>query len=134
MGDKALRGNKLTRIGFSRGGGSAVWLRGRSGQTIKAPRGSEGWKQMQKAEAKIPKPKSEYKLKNKLKRIQKEPDKKFKSHNPETVKVKSDRPGRSKVFEVRKKTPVKGSLGKKTYKSDVVKYHRAHQRMGLIKD
>ena len=132
MGDKALRGNKLTRIGFSRGGGSAVWLRGRSGQTIKAPRGSEGWKQMQKAEAKIPKPKSEYKLKNKLKRIQKEPDKRFKSSNPATKKVKSDRTGR--VFEVRKTDPVKGSLGKKTYKSDVVKYHRAHQRMGLIKD
>ena len=78
------------------------------------------------------KKKSEYRLKNKLKRIQKEPDKKFKSSNPATEKVKSDRTGR--VSEVRKKDPVKGSLGKKTYKSDVIKYHRAHQRMGLIKD
>tara|TARA_R100000458_G_C8015025_1_gene77334 strand:- start:43 stop:459 length:417 start_codon:yes stop_codon:yes gene_type:complete len=41
------------RVGFSRGGGSAVWLRGRSGQTIKAPRGSEGFKQMQQYEKKI---------------------------------------------------------------------------------
>ena len=55
MSDKALRGNKLTRTGFKQGGGSAVWLRGRSGQTIKAPRGKSGWKQMQDYEAKIPK-------------------------------------------------------------------------------
>ena len=56
MSDKALRGNKLTRIGFKQGGGSAVWLRGRSGSSnIKAPRGKAGWKQMQDYEAKIPK-------------------------------------------------------------------------------
>ena len=85
-----------------------------------------------KALEKSPKKKSDYRLKNKLKRIQKEPDKRFKSSNPATEKVKSDRTGR--VFEVRKTDPVKGSLGKKTYKSDVTKYHRAHQRMGLIKD
>ena len=77
------------------------------------------------------KPKSEYRLKHQLKKIQKEPDKKFKSHNPATEKVKSRH---GKVHEVRKKDLVKGSLGKKTYKSDVTKYHRAHQRMGLIKD
>ena len=42
------------RIEFSRGGGSAVWLRGRSGSSnIKAPRGKAGWKQMQQYEAKI---------------------------------------------------------------------------------
>ena len=132
MSDKALRGNKLTRMGFSRGGGSSPFLRGRSGaDNIKAPRGEGGWKDMQKAEAKLPKLKSEYRLKNELKKIQKTPDKQFKHQNPETVKWKSDRPGRSgKVFEVRKTTPVKGSLGKKTYKSDITKYHRAHQRMG----
>jgi len=135
MSDKAQRGNKLTRKRFSRGGGSAPFLRGRSGaDNIKAPRGEGGWKDMVKAEAKLPKLKSEYKLKNELKKIQKTPDKQFKSHNPETVKWKSDRPGRSKVVEVRKKTPVKGSLGKKTYKSDLTKYHRAHKKMGLIKD
>ena len=43
------------RIGLQRGGGSAPFLRGRSGATnIKAPRGQQGWKQMQAAEAKIP--------------------------------------------------------------------------------
>ena len=42
--------------------------------------------------------------------------------------------GKYKVHEVRKKELVKGSLGKKTYKSDWIKGHRAHQRMGLIKD
>ena len=56
MGDKALKGNKLTRKRkrFSRGGGSAPFLRGRSGaDNIKAPRGEGGWKDMQKAEGKI---------------------------------------------------------------------------------
>ena len=59
------------------------------------------------------------------------PDKKFKHQNPATEK------GRTRhgfVYEKRKSTPVKGSLGKKTYKSDWIKGHRAHQRMGLIKD
>ena len=50
-GPKAAGG----RIGLQRGGGSAPFLRGRSGATnIKAPRGQQGWKQMQAAEAKIP--------------------------------------------------------------------------------
>ena len=77
------------------------------------------------------KKRSEYRLKNTLKRIQKMPDKKFKSSNPATEKG-TTRSG--VVYEKRKTAPVKGSLGKKTYKSDVTKYHRAHQRMGLIKD
>jgi len=81
---------------------------------------------------KAPKKRSDFKLKNKLKRIQKTPDKNFKSSNPATEKKVSDRTGFTH-YE-RKTTPVKGSLGKKTYKSDVTKYHRAHQRMGLIKD
>ena len=85
-----------------------------------------------KALEKSPKKKSDYRLKNQLKRIQKEPDKKFKHQNPATEKVKSLRTGR--VSQVRKTDPVKGSLGKKTYKSDWIKGHRAHQRMGLIKD
>ena len=75
---------------------------------------------------------SDFRLKNQLNRIQKMPDKKFKHQNPETVKVKSDRTG--KVSEVRKKDPVKGSLGKKTYKQDFIKGQRAHKRMGFIKD
>ena len=57
MGDISIKGRspllKGGRVGLARGGGSAPFLRGRSGQTVKAPRGSEGWKQMQQAEAKI---------------------------------------------------------------------------------
>jgi|TARA_B100002003_G_scaffold179168_1_gene167137 hypothetical protein len=59
MGDISIKGRspllKGGRVGLKRGGGSAPWLRGRSGQTIKAPRGREGWKQMKDYEAKIPK-------------------------------------------------------------------------------
>ena len=58
MADISIKGRspllKGGRVGLARGGGSAPFLRGRSGSSnIKAPRGSEGWKQMQKAEAKI---------------------------------------------------------------------------------
>jgi hypothetical protein len=84
-----------------------------------------------KALTKTPKKKSDFKLKNTLKRIQKTPDKNFKSSNPATEKGKTRH---GVVYEKRKTAPVKGSLGKKTYKSDVTKYHRAHERMGLIKD
>ena len=80
---------------------------------------------------KTPKKKSDFRLKNQLKKIQKQPDKDFKSHNPATEQGKT-RYGF--VYEKRKKGPVKGSLGKKTYKSDITKYHQAHKRMGLIKD
>ena len=80
---------------------------------------------------KAPKKKSDFRLKNQLKKIQKQPDKDFKSHNPATEQG-TTRHGF--VYEKRKKGPVKGSLGKKTYKSDTIKYHRAHQRMGLTKD
>ena len=59
MGDASIKGRspllKGGRVGLKQGGGSAVWLRGRSGQTIKSPRGKSGWKQMQDYEAKIPK-------------------------------------------------------------------------------
>ena len=69
--------------------------------------------------------KSDFRLKNQIKKIQKEPDKRFKSHNPETEKVKSLRTGRE--FEVRKKDLVKGSLGKKTYIQDTKYYHHANK-------
>ena len=75
--------------------------------------------------------KSDYRLKNELKRIQKMPDKKFKSYNPAKEKIKT-RHGR--VYEVHKSGPVKGRLGKKTYKGHTKRYHHAHKRMGLIKD
>ena len=131
MSDKALRGNKLTRIGFKQGGAYGP-LRGTSGPkgTAKAFRGRAGFLESQKLQKKLKK-KSDYRLKHELKRIQKMPDKKFKHQNPATEK------GRTRhgfVYEKRKSTPVKGSLGKKTYKSDWIKGHRAHQRMGLIKD
>ena len=135
MGDISIKGRspllKGGRVGFKQGGAYGP-LRGTSGpkQIAKAFRGKEGFKESQALQTKL-KPKSEYRLKHQLKRIQKEPDKKFKSHNPETEK------GRTRhgfVYEKRKSAPVKGSLGKKTYKSDWIKGHRAHQRMGLIKD
>ena len=75
--------------------------------------------------------KSDFRLKNQLKRIQKMPDKKFKSYNP-AKETRKSRHGT--VHEVHKPGPVKGSLGKKTYKEHAIKGHRAHQRMGLIKD
>jgi len=80
---------------------------------------------------KTTKTKSDFKLKNTLKRIQKMPDKKFKTQNPATEQG-TTRHGF--VYEKRKTSPVKGSLGKKTYKSDVKIGHQAHKRMGLIKD
>jgi len=82
----------------------------------------------------IPRPhmkKSDFRLKNQLKRIQKMPDKKFKSYNP-AKETRKSRHGT--VHEVHKPGPVKGSLGKKTYKQHAIHGHRAHQRMGLIKD
>ena len=132
MADIALRGNKLTRIGFKQGGAYGP-LRGTSGPkgVAKAFRGKEGFKESQALQKKLPKTKSDYRLKNELKKIQKMPDKKFKHQNPETKTVKSRH---GNVHEVRKTDLVKGSKGKKTYKSDWIKGHRAHQRMGLIKD
>ena len=171
MADIALRGNKLTRIGFSRAGpvGNLPWVRGTSRPGVKkAPRGpqhkeaikqEQGYKKLTGPARKtgnirskgkvigsriakagsvkamgIPRhirTKSDFRLKNQLKKIQKMPDKKFKSYNPAKEKVRT-RHGR--VYEVHKSGPVKGSLGKKTYKQHWVKGHRAHQRMGLIKD
>jgi len=167
MADIALRGNKLTRIGFKQGGAYGP-LRGTSGPkgVAKAFRGKEGFKESQALQKKLIGParktgnirskgkiigsriakagslkamgiprhirtKSDFRLKNELKRIQKMPDKKFKSYNPAKENVK-DRRGR--VHEVHKSGPVKGSLGKKTYKGHTKHYHQAHKRMGLIKD
>ena len=129
MADIALRGNKLTRIGFKQGGAYGP-LRGTSGPkgVAKAFRGKAGFKESQALQKKL---KSDYRLKNELKRVQKMPDKKFKSYNPAKEKIKT-RHGR--VYEVHKSDPVKGSLGKKTYKGHMKRYHHAHKRMGLIKD
>ena len=167
MSDKALRGNKLTRIGFKQGGAYGP-LRGTSGPkgTAKAFRGPSGFKESQKLQKKLTGParktgnikskgkiigsriakagslkamgiprhirtKSDFRLKNQLKQIQKMPDKKFKYNNPETTKARTRH---GFVYDKRKSAPVKGSIGKKKYKQDWTIGHRAHQRMGLIKD
>ena len=72
-----------------------------------------------KALTKTPKKKSDFKLKNKLKRIQKTPDKKFTKVN---LKMPEDG------------STVKGKVGKKNYSQETKRYHQAHKRMGLIKD
>ena len=66
------------------------------------------------------KTKSDFKLKNQIKKIKKTPDKKFKDvnlTNPHDFGVK-----------------VKGSKGKKNYIQETKRYHQAHKKMGLIKD
>ena len=128
MADIALRGNKLTRVGFKQGGAYGPLRGTTAGGVAKAFRGKAGFKESQALQKKL---KSDYRLKNELKRVQKMPDKKFKSYNPAKEKIKT-RHGR--VYEVHKKEPVKGSLGKKTYKGHTKRYHHAHKRMGLIKD
>ena len=131
MGDISIKGRspllKGGRVGFSKAGpvGNLPWVRGTSRPGVKkAPRGPQH-KETIKQEQKLKK-KSDYKLKNQLKNIQKMPDKKFKSHNPATEK------GRTRhgvVYEKRKSAPVKGSLGKKTYKQDWKRYHhQAHPK------
>jgi len=72
-----------------------------------------------KALKKTPKKKSDFKLKNTLKRIQKTPDKKFTKVN---LKMPEDG------------STVKGKVGKKNYSQETRRYHQAHKRMGLIND
>ena len=167
MSDKALRGNKLTRIGFKQGGAYGPLRGTTAGGVAKAFRGKAGFKESQALQKKLTgsarktgniknkkgevigsrvakagslkamgiprhiRTKSDFRLKNQLKRIQKMPDKKFKSYNP-AKETRKSRHGT--VHEVHKPGPVKGSLGKKTYKQHAIHGHRAHQRMGLIKD
>ena len=131
MADIALRGNKLTRVGFKQGGAYGPLRGTTAGGVAKAFRGKAGFKESQALQKKLPKTKSEYKLKNQEKKIQKMPDKKFKYNNPETTKARTRH---GFVYDLQKTKPVKGSIGKKKYKQDWTKGHRAHQRMGLIKD
>ena len=131
MADIALRGNKLTRVGFKQGGAYGPLRGTTAGGVAKAFRGKAGFKESQALQKKLPKTKSEYKLKNQVKKIQKMPDKKFKYNNPETRKGKTRH---GFVHDIQKTKPVKGSIGKKKYIQDWKKGNRAHQRMGLIKD
>ena len=124
MGDASIKGRspllKGGRVGFKQGGAYGPLRGTTAGGVAKAFRGKEGFKESQALQKKI--------LKHNIKRIKKTPDKRFKSHNPETEKVKSLRTGRE--FEVRKKDLVKGSLGKKTYIQDWKRYHHASQPKG----
>ena len=138
------------RKDFKTGGpviGNLPWVRGTSRPGVrKAPRGAEHKEAIKQERVKDtglhkgsvrkatspkvmgtqrPKTKSDFRLKHQVKQIQKSPDKKFKHQNPETEKVKSLRTGRE--FKVRKKDPVKGSLGKKTYIQDTKYYHHANK-------
>ena len=112
-GGKAV-GKKL--IGPSRKSGN---IKDKDGKII----GSRIYKEGSKKAMGIPKEttKSDYLLKNKVKKVQKSPDKDFKYNNPETKTVKSDRTG--KVSEVNKSDPVKGSIGKKKYIRDMKILH-----------
>ena len=132
MGDASIKGRSPLlsggRVGFKQGGAYGPLRGTTAGGVAKAFRGKAGFKESQALQKKL---KSEYRLKNQLKRIQKMPDKKFKSYNPAKEKGKTRH---GFVYEKHKSAPVKGSLGKKTYKEHAIKGHRAHQRMGLIKD
>ena len=143
------------RVGFKTGGAFGPLRGTTAGGVAKSFRGKEGFKESQAIQKKIlgttkdtglhkgskrkatspkvmgtqrPKTKSDFRLKNQIKKIQKEPDKRFKHQNPATEKVKSLRTGRE--FEVRKKDLVKGSLGKKTYIQDTKYYHHRNQPKG----
>ena len=169
MGDIALRGNKLTRVGFKQGGAYGP-LRGTSGPkgVAKAFRGKEGFKESQALQKKLHKgvvvgpsratgpikskgkiigsriakagslkamgiprhirTKSDFSLKNQVKRVQKMPDKKFKHVNLDTVKHLNPRTGRTQ--EVRSPKLVKGSRGKKNYIQEMKYYHHRKQPKG----
>ena len=75
-----------------------------------------------------PKTKSDFWLKQSVKKIQKMPDKTFKYNNPGTRKAYSERTGR--WSDVRKTDYVKGSIGKKKYIQDWKRYHHASQPKG----
>ena len=65
------------------------------------------------------KTRSDFRLKNQLKKTQKTPNKEFTKVN---LKMPEDG------------STVKGKVGKKNYSKETKRYHQAHKRMGLIKD
>jgi len=77
------------------------------------------------------KSKSDFSLKNQVKKIQKMPDKKFKHVNLETKTYKSDRTGKN--VTVQKTDPVKGSKGKKNYINETKRYHHRNKEMMGVK-
>ena len=159
MGDISIKGRspllKGGRVGFKQGGAYGPLRGTTAGGVAKAFRGKAGFKESQALQKKLtghikdtglhkgskrkvgsakamgtPRPhmtKSDYRLKDQLKKIQKMPDKKFKSYNPakETVKTRH-----GFVHEVHKKDPVKGRIGKKTYKGHWKRYHHQDHPKG----
>ena len=115
MGDKALRGNKLTRIGFKLGGAYGPLRGTTAGGVAKAFSGPSGFKESQALQKKI--------LKNAVKKTQKMPDKKFKHVNLETTKHLNPRTGT--IQNVQSTKLVKGSKGKKNYIQQMKRYHHA---------
>jgi len=146
MGDKALRGNKLTRIGFKQGGAYGPLRGTTAGGVAKAFRGKEGFKESQALQKKLlgqtkdtglhkgskrkatsprtlgtPRPhktKSDYSLEQAIKQTKKMPDKKF-TH----VDLQSINPGGPRA-------PVKGSVGKQNYIKALKYYHHRAQPKG----
>jgi hypothetical protein len=156
MGDISIKGRspllKGGRVGFSRAGptGNLPWVRGTSRPGVKkAPRGAQHKEAIKQERVKdtglhkgskrkegspkamgTPRPhmtKSDYRLKDQLKKIQKMPDKKFKSYNP-AKETRKSRHGF--VHEVHKTDPVKGRIGKKTYKGHWKRYHHQDHPKG----
>ena len=152
MADKALRGNKLTRIGFKQGGAYGPLRGTTAGGVAKSFRGKEGFKESQALQKKLlgqpkdtglhkgsvrkatspkvmgtqrPKTKSDFWLKQSVKKIQKMPDKTFKYNNPGTRTYTNPRTGRKETTQ--KTDYVKGSIGKKKYIQDWKGYHHASQ-------
>ena len=143
MSDKALRGNKLTRIGFKSGAGpvgNLPWVRGTSRPGVKkAPRGAQH-KETIKQEIKdtglhkgsvrkagslratgTPRPhktKSDYSLERAIKQTKKMPDKKFREDK--TYELSTGKFGKI----------IKGSKGKKNYIKAMKRYHHAWQPKG----
>ena len=127
MADIALRGNKLTRVGFKLGGAYGPLRGTTAGGVAKAFRGKAGFKESQALQNKI--------LKNAIKRTKKMPDKKFKHVNLDTVKHTNPRPkvaGKSggKTYDIPTGKSVKGSKGKKNYIQMMKYYHHRAQPKG----
>jgi len=163
MADIALRGNKLTRVGFKQGGAYGPLRGTTAGGVAKAFRGKAGFKESQALQKKLTgsarktgnikskgkvigsriakagslkamgiprhiRTKSDFRLKDAIKKTQKMPDKKFKHVNLETKTIKHDRTG--KMVTVPKTELVKGSKGKKNYITMMKYYHHRAQPKG----
>ena len=112
MGDISIKGRsplvKGGRVGFKQGGAYGPLRGTTAGGVAKAFRGKEGFKESQALQKKI--------LKNKIKKIQKTPDKTFREDK--TYELSTGKFGKI----------IKGSKGKKKYIQDTKRYH--HRGIG----